>query len=445
MDGRTHISLHAGVEIVPGYRLVRRLGEGGFGEVWEALAPGDFSVALKFIRLDTSKVRPEFRSLQILRTIRHPHLLDIQWAVERADRLVVAMPLCDQSLRDRFLECIGRQLPGIPRAELMEYMQQVAGAIDFLNEPQHVMGDGKPFGVQHRDIKPHNIFLVGGSARVADFGLAKIVDESGAEHSGPLTPSYAPPEFFRSIVAPTSDQYSLAVTYTHLRGGHLPFTGTLQQIMHGILNNPPNLQHLPREEQPIVERALSKDPSKRWSCCREFVNQLSGSRSTPALPRTNVLRALALDVRGKTLQLLEVTSPRRMQWVPPGTSNHILWHAGHALWVQDALCVRLLTGRSELPPGWEEMFGMGSQPAARRSGWPAREELRQRLSDQLPRLLKLIDSINDADLDALPRHAYPGDSRTLGQSVLHAWHDEANHQGEMYLLFKMQKLNPAPK
>ena len=88
---------------------------------------------------------------------------------------------------------------------------------------------------------------------------------------------------------------------------------------------------------------------------------------------------------------------------------------------------------------------MGSQPTLRRSGWPDREELRQRLSDQLPRLLKLIGSIDDADLDALPRHAYPGDPRTLGQSVLHAWHDEANHQGEMYLLFKMQKLNPAPK
>ena len=88
---------------------------------------------------------------------------------------------------------------------------------------------------------------------------------------------------------------------------------------------------------------------------------------------------------------------------------------------------------------------MGSQPAARQSGWPYREELRQRLSDQLPRLLKLIGSINDADLDVPPRHAHPGDTRTLGQSVLHGWHDEANHQGEMYLLFKMQKLNPAPK
>ena len=83
MDGRTHISLDAGAELVPGYRLVRRLGEGGFGEVWEALAPGDFPVALKFIRLDTSKARPEVRSLQILRTILHPHLWRCRCATSR--------------------------------------------------------------------------------------------------------------------------------------------------------------------------------------------------------------------------------------------------------------------------------------------------------------------------------------------------------------------------
>jgi hypothetical protein len=90
------------------------------------------------------------------------------------------------------------------------------------------------------------------------------------------------------------------------------------------------------------------------------------------------------------------------------------------------------------------MFRMGSRPAFQRD-WPTRDELRQRLTDQLSRLVELIGSIADMDLDILPRFAHRGDTRTLGECVLHGLHDEANHQGEMYLLFKIQQANPAAK
>src|SRR5262252_4982255 len=81
-------------EPVPGYRLVRKLGQGGFGEVWEALAPGRVRVALKFIRLNSAHASPELRALEVVRDIRHPHLLGIQFAVQKEDYLVIAMPLC---------------------------------------------------------------------------------------------------------------------------------------------------------------------------------------------------------------------------------------------------------------------------------------------------------------------------------------------------------------
>ena len=109
--------------------------QGGVGEAWEAIAPGRVHVALKFIRLDSALAVPQPRPLDVIRDIRHPHLLDVQFTLQVEDRLVVAMPLCDKSLTDRLGECQREGLPGLPLDELLGYMGEMAGAIDFLNEP----------------------------------------------------------------------------------------------------------------------------------------------------------------------------------------------------------------------------------------------------------------------------------------------------------------------
>src|SRR5262249_29425354 len=144
------LHLEAGLAPLPGYSLVRLLGRGGFGEVWEATAPGEFRVALKFLRLDTREAGAEERSLEGIRNIRHVHLLDVQFATRVADCLVIAMPLCEQTLLDRLRECLAEGRPGMPRNELLQYMNQLADAVDYLNEPRHKAGDGSLVGVQHR-------------------------------------------------------------------------------------------------------------------------------------------------------------------------------------------------------------------------------------------------------------------------------------------------------
>ena len=156
--------------------------------------------------------------------------------------------------------------------------------------------------------------------------------------------------------------------------------------------------------------------------------------------RSAVLAELAREVRGDTLRILAATGDEELTWAPAGTTNHILWHAGHAVWLQDVLCVRLLTGHAELPDGWESSFGMGSRPGRKREYYPGKEELLDLLQAQLQRVEELLRLVPDGALDRPSPHASANDRRTLGHSVLHGWHDEAKHQGEMYLLLKMQRL-----
>ena len=66
---------------------------------------------------------------------------------------------------------------------------------------------------------------MGGSLKVADYGLARVLGHSQASHTGSMTPTYAAPEFFEGKTSGQSDQYSLAVTYCHMRGGRPPFSG----------------------------------------------------------------------------------------------------------------------------------------------------------------------------------------------------------------------------
>ena len=275
--------LREGEEVIPGYRLVRKLGRGGFGEAWQAEAPGEVQVALKFIELDSEAAEPELRALKVIKNVRHPNLLDVQFALSIDNHLVIASPLCDRSLADRLKELARRGQWGLPDGEVSDYLGELAKAVDFLNQARHDDGAGTLIGIQHRDIKPQNIFLCGGSVRLADFGLAKILECQKASHTGSMTPSYVAPEVLQGFVTRASDQYSLAVTYCEMRSGRLPYTGGANQVIFGHLHKAPDLEGLPPEERPIVARALAKDPEQRWSCCVEFEEALRKNSATLAI------------------------------------------------------------------------------------------------------------------------------------------------------------------
>jgi serine/threonine protein kinase len=260
-------------EPIPGYRLLERLGQGGFGEVWKAEAPGGLFKAVKIVYGslhgdcdEEQRVRQELKALERVKTVRHPYILSLERYEIVEGRLVIVMELADRNLWDRFKECQGQGLPGIPRDELLGYMEEAAEALDLMNGQ---------FQLQHLDIKPQNLFLLYNHVKVGDFGLVKDLEGMWARATSGVTPLYAAPETFDGLVSRFSDQYNLAIVYQELLTGQLPFAGTnCRQLMLQHLTGDPNLTPLSPDDQAAVARALAKKPEERHASCGDLVRAL---------------------------------------------------------------------------------------------------------------------------------------------------------------------------
>src|SRR5262249_441216 len=82
-----------GARTLPDFQLIEMLGRGGFGEVWRATGPGGIEVALKFIQLGGETGLAELRALDLMKNIRHPHLLPLFGAWQCGEQLILAMEL----------------------------------------------------------------------------------------------------------------------------------------------------------------------------------------------------------------------------------------------------------------------------------------------------------------------------------------------------------------
>ena len=290
------VRIESHAEPIPGYRLIERIGGGGFGEVWKCEAPGGLHKAIKFVfgelpgsggpratvdngsisqsgdifssrkEDDNHRATQEYKALSRVKTVRHPYILSLERYDVIDGQLIIVMELADRNLWDRFKECRAQGLPGIPRDELLSYMAETAEALDLMNNQ---------YQLQHLDIKPQNLFLVYQHVKVADFGLVKDLEGMQASVTGGVTPVYAAPETFDGWVSRFSDQYSLAIVYQELLTGQRPFVGAnIRQLILQHLQAVPNVAPLPPGDQPAIAKALSKNPDDRHPTCADMVQLL---------------------------------------------------------------------------------------------------------------------------------------------------------------------------
>jgi serine/threonine protein kinase len=276
------VRIESHAEPIPGYRLLERLGGGGFGEVWKCEAPGGLLKAIKFVFGDlgsaddngSQRAEQELKALSRVKTVRHPYILSLERYDIIDGQLIIVMELAERNLWDRFKECRAQGLPGIPRDELLVYMEETAEALDLMNST---------YQLQHLDIKPQNLFLMFQHVKVADFGLVKDLEGMQASVTGGVTPVYAAPETFDGWVSRYCDQYSLAIVYQELLTGQRPFSGNnVRQLILQHLQATPNLSSLPPEDQVVIARALAKTPDQRYATCREMVRLLRQNSNHPA-------------------------------------------------------------------------------------------------------------------------------------------------------------------
>jgi uncharacterized RDD family membrane protein YckC len=278
------------------YQMVRLLGQGGMGVVYEAEdLEGGRRVALKILgqALDSPEARKRFlREGQLAASINHPNSVYVFGTEEIAGTPVIAMELmAGGTLRDRVITT-----GPLSVSEAVESVLQIMAGLEAAQQ----------IGILHRDIKPSNCFIDGdGTVKIGDFGLSittAVRTESNLTATGTLfgTPAFCSPEQLSGdVLTVRSDIYSVGVTLYHLLTGRMPFeAASLVQLLATVLERRPESPAkwdvgVPKGLCRVVLRCLEKDAGERFSSYAQLREALLPYVSLAAPPATLGRRFLA--------------------------------------------------------------------------------------------------------------------------------------------------------
>ncbi|MGY1771887.1 protein kinase domain-containing protein [Blastococcus sp. SYSU D00813] len=279
---------------VGGYGIVRLLGQGAMGAVYEARHPTlPRSVALKVMNPGVARypgVRERFElEADLLCTLEHPNVVDVLDKGQDGDHLFIAMRFVDGTDLDTAL----RERGPFPPQQAVDVVAAVGRALDHAHAR----------GLLHRDVKPANIMLrrADGEAVLTDFGIAKnLAATAGLTAQGALLgtiPYSAPEQLDGRATSGRADVYSLGAVLFELLTGRRAFpVEEPGPLLAAVITGPvPDLRELRPDLPPalaaVVTRAMQKDPADRFATCEELATAARAALS--AAPPTTVGGATA--------------------------------------------------------------------------------------------------------------------------------------------------------
>ena len=277
---------------IPGYEVIRELGEGGMSVVYLCRHRVlDRLVAVKVLHEHLSrneKVKERFiTEAKLMSKLDHPNVIKVTDFLTFSNRVGFVMEYIDGRALD---DIIGREVGPIPFEKALPIFNQVLDGVAYAHSN----------GVIHRDLKPSNVLVTStGVAKITDFGIAKLLGGGSKTKTGTQlgTICYMAPEQIVSSkdVDKRADIYSLGLTLYEMLAGRLPFDkeedttefSVMNSIINGNIPDPRDFYpHIPQWLVSVVMKACSVNKEDRYNSCEEFQNALNSRQVVEASSTT---------------------------------------------------------------------------------------------------------------------------------------------------------------